>query len=204
MVATSIQIFDISDFEPVSNTGGDTTNLQEAAAEGLGTFLEAAGKGLSASYLTKLVDVGFDTVRSLAVDEDKLIKYGELLPGHAIQVSVAAILVVSGKPGSIREGIGGPTPGEVDSRRLAGSAPSFPNDPIPSRSKVEGWWAQMTAWVRVWSENMANYLIELKVDVNKSKQIYSKYRFTQEQNSFAGNKLIQAFDKSGHIMQLFM
>ena len=35
-------------------------------------------------------------------------------------MSAAAIEVVSGKPGSIREGIDGPTPGEVDSRRLAG------------------------------------------------------------------------------------
>ena len=128
MVATSIQIFDISDFEPVSNTGGDTTNLQEAAEQGLGTFLEAVGKGLSARYVTKLVDAGFGTVRALAVDEEKLIKYGEMLPGHAIRVSAAAIQVVSGKPESIREGIDGPTPGEVDSRRLAGTAPSFPND----------------------------------------------------------------------------
>ena len=52
-------------------------------------------------------------------------------------------------------------------------------------------------------ENIANYLVELKVDVNKSKQIYSKYRFTQEQNNYAGNKLIQAFDKSDHVMHLF-
>ena len=28
--------------------------------------------------------------------------------------------------------------------------------------------------------SVANYLVELKVDVNKSKQIYNKYRFTQE------------------------
>ena len=64
-------------------------------------------------------------VRALAVEEDKLIKYGEMLPGHAIRVSAVAIEVVCGKPGSMREGIEGPTPGEVDSRRLAGSAPSF-------------------------------------------------------------------------------
>ena len=87
--------------------------------------------------------------------------------------------------------------------RLAGSAPYFTNDPIPSRSKVEAWWAQVTAWTRKWSESVANYLVELKVDVNKSKQIYSKYRFTQEQNNYAGNKLIQAFDKSDHVMYLF-
>ena len=137
MAASSAKIFDISDVGPVETTGGDVTNLQEAAEKGLATFLEAVGAGLSSRYLTKLVDAGFDAVRTLAVDEDKLIKYAELLPGHAIRVSEAAIAVVSGKPGSIREGIDGPTPGEVDSRRLAGSAPLFPNDPIPSRSKVE-------------------------------------------------------------------
>ena len=58
------------------------------------------------------------------------------------------------------------------------------------------------SWVP-WSENVANYLVELKVDVDKSKQIYSKYRFTQEQNNYAGNKLIQAFHKSDHVMHLF-
>ena len=128
MAASSVKIFDIGDIEPASDTSGDVTNLQEAAAECLGTFLDAVGKGLSARYLTKLVDAGFDTARSLAVEEEKLIKYGEVLPGHAICVATAAIEVVSGKPGPIREGIDGPTPGEVDSRRLAGSAPSFPND----------------------------------------------------------------------------
>ena len=46
-------------------------------------------------------------------------------------------------------------------------------------------------------------MVELKVDVNKSQQIYSKYRFTQEQNNYAGNKLIQAFHKSDHVMHLF-
>ena len=203
MAASSVKIFDISDIGPVGTAGGDVTNLQEAAEKGLGTFLEVVGTGLSSRYLTKLVDAGFDAVRTLAVDEEKLIKYAEMLPGHAIRVSEAAIEVVSGKPGSIREGIDGPTPGEVDSRRLAGSAPLFPNDPIPPRSKVEAWWAQTTAWTREWSESVANYLVELKVDVNKSQQIYSKYRFTQEQNNYAGNKLIQAFHKSDHVMHLF-
>ena len=141
--------------------------------------------------------------RALAVEEDKLIKYGEMLPGHVIRVSTVAIEVVSGKPGSMREGIEGPTPGEVDSRRLAGSAPSFPNDSMRSRSKVEVWWAQMAAWAGVWSESVANYLVELKVDANKPNDTYSKYRFTQEQNNFAGNKLMQAFDKSEHAIQLF-
>ena len=97
MAASSAKIFDISDVGPVETTGGDVTNLQEAAEKGLGTFLEAVGVGLSSRYLKKLVDAGFDVVRSLAVDEDKLIKYGEMLPGHAIRVSEAAIEVVSGK-----------------------------------------------------------------------------------------------------------
>ena len=33
-----------SDVEPVTNTGGDMTDLQEAADQGLGTFLKAVGK----------------------------------------------------------------------------------------------------------------------------------------------------------------
>jgi len=82
MAATSIKIFDISDVGPVDNTGGDVTNLQEAAEKGLATFLGAVGTGLSSRHLTKLVDAGFDAVRALAVDEDKLIKCGELLTGH--------------------------------------------------------------------------------------------------------------------------
>ena len=73
MAASSVKIFDISDIEPVENTGGDVTNLQEAAEQGLRTFLDAVGTGLSSRYLTKLVDAGFDAVRTLAVDEEKLI-----------------------------------------------------------------------------------------------------------------------------------
>ena len=95
MAASSAKIFDISDIEPASYTGGDVTNLQEAAVEGLGTFLDAVGKRLSTRYLTKPVDAGFDTVRSLAVEEEKLIKYSEVLPGHAIRVYSAAIEVLS-------------------------------------------------------------------------------------------------------------
>ena len=72
------------------------TDLQEAADQGLGTFLKAVGKVLATGHLTKLVDAGFDVVRALAVEEEKLIKCGEMLPGHAIRVSAAAIEVVSG------------------------------------------------------------------------------------------------------------
>ena len=58
MAASSVKIFDISDVGPVETTGGDVTNLQEAAEKGLGTFLEAVGVGLSSRYLKKLVDAG--------------------------------------------------------------------------------------------------------------------------------------------------
>ena len=68
---------------------------------------------------------------------------------------------------------------------------------------MESWWAQFTAWSRVWSENVANYLVELGVDVSKTKTIYERFPFTQEQNNFAGNKLMQAFEKSEHVMSLY-
>ena len=60
---------------------------------------------------------------------------------------------------------------------------------------MESWWAQFIAWSRVWSESVANYLVELGVDVSKSKVIYERFKFTQEQNNFTGNKLMQAFEK---------
>ena len=62
MAAGSVKIFDISDIGQVDNTGGDVSNVEEAAEQGLGTFLDAVGTRLSSRYLTKLVDVGFDTV----------------------------------------------------------------------------------------------------------------------------------------------
>ena len=40
MAASGVKIFDVSDVEPVSNTGGDVTNLQEAAEQGL--FIDEA------------------------------------------------------------------------------------------------------------------------------------------------------------------
>ena len=48
--------------------------------------------GLSSRYLKDLVDKGFDDVRSLAIGEEKLIEYGDTLPGHAIKVPQAAIV----------------------------------------------------------------------------------------------------------------
>ena len=111
---------------------GGMIDLQVAAAEGVGTFLGAVGSGLAKRHLTSLVDDGFDMVRSLAVDEGKLIKHGELPRVRAMKVSEAAIEVARGSPGSIGEGMNSPSPSEVDSRRLAGLAPSFPLDPIPS------------------------------------------------------------------------
>lgn len=108
----------------VSQNGNeDGRRLRERGKQG--------GDMLSTRYLTKLVDARFDSVKALAVEEEKLIKCGDMLPGHAIRVSEAAIEVVSGTPGSMREGIGGPTPGKVDSRRLAGTASSSPADSIP-------------------------------------------------------------------------
>ena len=196
------EIYDISDAGLVSTSGG-MTDLQVAAAAGLGSFLDEVGSGLSSRYLTGLVDKGFDDVRSLAVGEEKLIEYGDVLPGHAIKISQAAIEVTRGSPGSVAIVSDVPAPGEVESRRLAGPPPSFPSDITPSRSKVESWWAQFTAWSRVWSENVANYLVELGVDVSKTKTIYERFPFTQEQNNFAGNKLMQAFEKSEHVMSLY-
>ena len=155
------EIYDISDAGFVS-TGSGMTDLQVAAAAGLGSFLDEVGSGLSSRYLTGLVDKGFDDVRSLAVGEEKLIEYGDVLPGHAIKISQAAIEVTRGSPGSVAIVSDVPAPGEVESRRLAGPPPSFPSDITPSRSKVESWWAQFVAWSRVWSENVANYLVELK------------------------------------------
>ena len=55
MAVSSVKIFDISNIGPVDNTGGDVTNLQEAAEQGLATFLDAVGTGLSSRHLTKLV-----------------------------------------------------------------------------------------------------------------------------------------------------
>ena len=72
------EIYDISDAGLVS-TGGGMSNLQVAAAAGLGSFLDAVGSGLSSRYLTGLVDKGFDDVRSLAVSEEKLVEYAEML-----------------------------------------------------------------------------------------------------------------------------
>ena len=142
------EIYDISDAGLVS-TGGGMSDLQVAAAAGLATFLDEVGSGLSSRYVKDLVDKGFDDVRSLAVDEGKPIEYAEMLPGHAIKVSKAAIEVSRGSPGSVAIVSDAPTPGEVESRRLAGPPPSFPSDITPSRSKVESWWAQFAAWSRV-------------------------------------------------------
>ena len=75
MEAKSRTIYDISDAGLVT-TGGGKSDLQVAAAAGLGSFLDEVGSGLSSRYLTGLVDKGFDDVRSLAVGEDKLIEYG--------------------------------------------------------------------------------------------------------------------------------
>ena len=88
-------------------------------------------------------------------------------------------------------------------RRLAGSAPSFPIDSIPSRAKVENWWAQTISWSRLWSNEVANYLVELKSNVNEGKVIFDRYSFAIEQNNYGGNKLMQAFEKSEHVMSLF-
>ena len=161
------------------------------------------GSGLSSRCLTRSAHEGFDDARSLAASEDKLIECVDMLQGHAMKVSAAAIEVMAGSSGSVAVASDAPAPGEVESRRLAGPPPSFPSDMTPSRSKVESWWAQFIAWSRVWSESVANYLVELGVDVSKSKVIYERFRFTQEQNNFAGNKLMQAFEKSEHVMSLF-
>ena len=136
MVAKSQEIDDISDAELVT-TGSGMSDLQVAASAGLESFLDEVGSGLSSRYLTGLVDKGFDDVRSLAVGEEKLLEYAEMLPGHAIKVSKAAIEVMGGSPGSVAVVSDAPTPGEVESRRLAGPPPSFPSDITTSRSKVE-------------------------------------------------------------------
>lgn len=64
MAATRQKIYDVSDVGLVA-TGGGKTDLQVAAAAGLGTFLGEVGSGLSSRHLTGLVDKGFDDVRSL-------------------------------------------------------------------------------------------------------------------------------------------
>ena len=66
------EIYDISDAGLVS-TGSGMTDLQVAAAAGLGSFLDEVGSGLSSRYLKDLVDEGLDDVRSSAVGEEKLI-----------------------------------------------------------------------------------------------------------------------------------
>ena len=80
------EIYDISDAGLVS-TGGGMSDLQVAAAAGLATFLDEVGTGLSSRYLKDLVDKGFDDVRSLAVGEETLTEYADMLPGHVIKVS---------------------------------------------------------------------------------------------------------------------
>ena len=75
MAAKSQTTYDISDTGLVT-AGGGMTDLQVAAAAGLGSFLDEVGIGLSSRCLTGLVDEGFDDVRSLAVSEDKLIECG--------------------------------------------------------------------------------------------------------------------------------
>ena len=92
MAAKSQTIYDISDAGLVT-TGGGMTDLQVAAAAGLGSFLGEVGSGLSSGHLTGLVDDGCDDVRSLAVDEGKLLEYCGMLPGHAIKVPAEAIEV---------------------------------------------------------------------------------------------------------------
>ena len=103
---------------------------------GLGSFLDEVRNGRSSRYVQGLVDKGFDDVRSLAVDEEKLVEYGDMLPGHVIKVHQVAIKVLRGSLGSVAIVPDAPAPGEVESRRLAGPPPSFPSD--ITTPKVEG------------------------------------------------------------------
>ena len=203
MEAKSLKIYDISDVSPAETKGGDDSGTQLASDTEVGVFLKTLDPKLSTRYAKSLFDAGFETLRDLAVDEEKLISHTELLPGHAIKVSQAAIAALTGKPGAIAREHEGLESSEVDMRRLAGSAPSFPNDSIPSRSKVENWWAQTISWSRLWSNSVANYLVELKSNVQEGKKIFDRYTFTIEQNNYGGNKLMQAFEKSDHVMSLF-
>ena len=203
MVAKKLKIYDISDVSPTVTAGGDGMGSQVAPETEVGVFLKTLDPKLSTRYAKTLFDAGFETVRDLAVEEEKLITYAELLPGHALKVTQKAIEALRGKPGKVAEGIKGLESSEVDMRRLAGSAPSFPIDSIPSRAKVENWWAQTISWSRLWSNEVANYLVELKSNVNEGKVIFDRYSFTIEQNNYGGNKLMQAFEKSEHVMSLF-
>ena len=54
MVAKSQEIYDISDAELVT-AGSSMFDLQVAASEGLGSFLDEVGSGLSSRYLIGLV-----------------------------------------------------------------------------------------------------------------------------------------------------
>ena len=203
MEAKKLKIYDISDVSPAITAGGDDMGSQVAPDTEVGVFLKTIDPKLSTRYAKTLFDAGFETMRDLAIEVELLIAHTELLPGHAIKVSQAAIEALTGKPGTIAEGTKGLESSEVDMRRLAGSAPSFPNDSIPSRSKVENWWAQTISWSRLWSNDVANYLVELKSNVNEGKVIYDRYSFTIEQNNYGGNKLMQAFERSDHVMSLF-
>ena len=174
MEAKKITIYDISDVSPAVTAGGDDKGLQMAPETEVGVFLKTIDSKLSTRYAKTLFDAGFETMRDLAIEVELLIAHTELLPGHAIKVSQAAIEALTGKPGTIAEGNKGLESSEVDMRRLAGSAPSFPNDSIPSRSKVENWWAQTISWSRLWSNDVANYLVELKSNVNEGKVIYDR------------------------------
>ena len=59
MAASLKKIFDVSDIRNMAIAGGGMIDLQVAAAEGVGTFLGAAGSGLAKRHLTNLVDDGF-------------------------------------------------------------------------------------------------------------------------------------------------
>ena len=71
------EIYGISDTWLVS-TGSGMADLQVAAVVGLGSFLDEVRNGRSSRYVQGLVDKGFDDVRSLAVDEEKLVEYGDM------------------------------------------------------------------------------------------------------------------------------
>ena len=79
MEAKKLKIYDISDVSPTVTAGGDDVGLQVAPETEVGVFLKTLDPKLSARYAKSLFDAGFETMRDLAIEEEKLIAHAELL-----------------------------------------------------------------------------------------------------------------------------